>query len=191
MNDKLIAVLERYGSFSPTEKVLIKDRLNIVVLKPGEIFIKKDIVVDKIGFLVSGILRNYSVNSCGKEITVNFSSENEFITVINSFCYGRLTTGAVHAETKCTLLYLDRDDCDFLKENIEDWLNAMVLLAGEYLLEINIFMRVLINEDAKNSYLIFLENYPEVAKKVSLGHIASFLGITQSTLSRIRKQLVS
>lgn len=140
-------------------------------------------------FINKGAVRVYYLDKKGVETTTWLLLENELVISVYSFFKG--VSGFEHIETleDCTLIALHREKLDILYSRFMEF-----NLIGRKLTE-SYYIR---NEEQANSLrmLSATERYkeleksnPMILKRVALGYIASFLGITQETLSRIRKQI--
>ena len=118
-------------------------------------------------------------------------SENQFVTNITSFNEYTFSSGTIAAETDCLVLIIDRKCWELFAEQIENWNSIISKITSKTLLEKTNFQRQLINQDAKASYLSLLEQNPSIINRVPQTHIASFLGITKFSLSRIRNQIAN
>ncbi len=187
----LIAHLECFGKLSKEDKQLIFNYTYSQNLKKGEIFIKTSEIAHKIGFIISGVFRYFFYDMNGNEITSLFIKENQFVTNITSFNELIPSSGTISSETSSTIVIIDRDSWDFLSEKITNWNTIFSNISNKALLEKVNFQRKIINEDAINSYMHFVETHPTVIQRVPLTHIASFLGITKFSLSRIRNKIMA
>jgi CRP-like cAMP-binding protein len=136
-------------------------------------------------YIKKGLVRVYYYSGNGKEITAWFSAENTLVTAIDSFYYHKPT----------------RDNCEVLEDSVVYPINFSELelilnsekgarLAFYILYEITRKMTEYISsikfQSAEERYKALIKEYPAIQQRTSLGHIASYLGITQETLSRIR-----
>jgi CRP-like cAMP-binding protein len=155
-------------------------------LPKGQILLKEGQVCRNIYFIESGQLRTYYVKN-GKEINLNFSFENSFVTNLKSFLSGAPSAYYIKASEPTIvwkfnneqLLLLYRQSCE-----LESF--------GRKLLE-----RLLIKqEDHSNLFKLYspteryhyvAKYYPNLLQRVSLSQLASYLGISRETISRIRK----
>lgn len=188
--NELIKYLETFGTLSKEEKLYLTELIKVKEYKSGEIFLQSGQVAQEIGFIISGIFRYFFYDNKGNEITSYFMSERQFVTNVNSFNEYAFSSGSITAETDCIVLLIDRKSWEAFAEKIKNWNTIIASITHKTLLEKTNFQRKLINQDAKTSYLYFLEQYPTIIQRVPLIHIASFLGITKSSLSRIRKQII-
>ncbi|MCP4439615.1 MAG: Crp/Fnr family transcriptional regulator [Aureispira sp.] len=142
----------------------------------------------KLYFIEKGILRFYYYNDAGKDITHWFRFENSFITELDSFL--NKTESSYYIETlEETVVYSISLEgfyklSSLFPETEKIWNLALV----QFLLELGEKVKDLQFRDAPTRYSNLIEKHPDILQRVALGHIASYLGITQQSLSRIRKQ---
>jgi len=187
--EHLYTFIKQYMSLSSENEHIIKNNVTVLSVKPRENFIEVGDVANKIGFLIEGVVRFFFYNESGKEITSQFLIENDFVTNINSFYEYAPNTGTFQAETKCTIIVINREAWDLFCKDIPNWSQVMTKLNNTHLIQRSKFQRRLINEKANVRYDLFTKQFPTVMNNAHLGHISSFLGINQSTLSRIRKEV--
>ncbi|WP_372640583.1 Crp/Fnr family transcriptional regulator [Ancylomarina sp.] len=186
---ELIDYLKKFGDLSNNDISLISEHSVIKGFKMGDIFVEAGKNVNQVGFILSGVFRYFFYDKEGNEITSLFLSENDFVTNINSFNEYIPSSGTIIAETDCSVIIISREVWALYSENITNWNSIIQAITNKNLLAKTNFQRKLINQNAKTSYLDFLEKYPTIIQRVPLIHIASFLGITKFSLSRIRKQI--
>lgn len=148
--------------------------------------IKSGFIAKRIFFVEKGAIRSYHLKD-GNEIATWFTFENEFITSFYSFISSEPSHETIELLEDSILHALTFDD-----------LNALTIKYPEInhlyrkVLELNfVKQEKKLNErfdSAKDKYQNLMSKYPEILQRVPLGYIASYLGITQSTLSRIRKK---
>lgn len=187
--EKLIASLEQYGRLSKEDKELIHNHSEVQSYGQNEIFIKVGTIAHQVGFVLSGVFRYFFYDNEGNEITSVFMKEGDFVTNITSFNEYTPSSGTIMAETPCEVVLISRKNWKLFTEKISSWNKIIQAITNQVLLEKAQFQRQLINQDAKTSYLEFVKKYPTITQRVPLIHIASFLGITKFSLSRIRKQI--
>lgn len=188
---KLITYLETFGELSSQDKKIIIDHTYDKEIKIGETFIETGKIAHKIGFIIEGVFRYFFYDREGNEITSFFMMDNQFVTNIISFNELTPSSGTIIAETTCSVIIIDRNSWELLSDSIPAWNTIISTISSKVLLEKTNFQRQIINQDAKTAYLQFIEKYPTVVQRVPLIHIASFLGITKFSLSRIRKKILA
>lgn len=160
-------------------------------LKKGDFFVKEGTTCNEIAFVVSGSLRSFYYSTNSDEITYCLTFQNSFMTAYSSLILGTKTNENIEALTDVELLVLTKDQLHQLESSSVNSLRFSKLMAErEYIkLEQRIFL--LQKETAETRYFDLVKNHPEYIQSVPLIHLASYLGITQRHLSRIRKTKVA
>ena len=108
---------------------------------------------------------------------------------INSFNQKIPSSEYVQAVTDCTLFVFSTESLNDLSATIIQWYGIIYKITEKALVEKVNKLSPMLAEDAKTRYLNFLEKFPNLANRIPLSYLASYLGITQSSLSRIRKSI--
>ena len=152
----------------------------------GSILIRQGQRVDKIFFVIGGCLRSYCIDRNGKEHTLHFAIKNNWISDYI----------AIHGDESATLTIECLTESNIIEFNAKK-INGMLTLFPELepfqrgnleRLFVSLQKRILnqLQLTAAERYDLFLEQYPDVEQYTRNFHIASYLGITQESLSRIR-----
>lgn len=163
----------------------IAERLH---LSKGELLIREGEPQTRFVFLVEGILRGYFLDIGGRDITDCFTYQCG-APAVSCFSIGTSSAISVEALTSCELLSLPNDALTALMEEYPRLLwdyNCMLQQALRTHWEIR---TMLCQHTAMERYQWFLQTYPALADRVSNKYIASFLGMTPVTLSRLRRAL--
>ncbi len=187
MPSELIKILENRIALSQKEVRLITQNALERTYSKGDFFLQAPKVCHELGFVTSGILRYYTIDAEGNEATAMFIQENDFFMDLESYYNRTPSEGFIQAETEVRLVVFERAALDRLKSAIPGWSDAFKHIAQERLVSQLKFSQELIKLDARSSYALFLKHFPTIANRVPDGHLASFLGITKYTLSRIKK----
>jgi CRP-like cAMP-binding protein len=142
----------------------------------------------KIAYVAKGILRVYIVDHEGEEIVKNFIEEDNFFTDTESYEKSLPSVINVSAVTACVLLTLSKSDADLLSKKIPQWAYLMKMGAMQAMNDMIRKQNFLRIGNSIDKYYYFVKHFPVLAQQVPLKYIASYLSITQSSLSRIRKQ---
>lgn len=162
------------------------------------ITVPKNTTIEKAGripqyqyFIVSGIMRNFYLNDLGEEVITDLNNGPRFFTSYNHFVNRTISSENIECITECKLLRINRDDVDILyKKSII--LNTFTRLLLEKIFgEERNRIKELTTLTAKQRYLKFFEEQPNLIHKVPLQYIASYLGMKPETISRIRRKLLS
>lgn len=190
MDDKkvLIEELGTIGLSSKEFENLIKGYRKIE-LKKGDFLSKDGAVVKEYYFLISGFIRSFVIDFEGNEVTTNFYNSGDLILEEHSFFLQTPTKEYLQATENCVLWMKDLEtfNVDFnLYEGYRDWGRSHLVRNFFSLKERSLSM---ITDKASDRYKDLITKRPEIFLKASLKHIASFLGITDTSLSRIRKEV--
>ena len=189
IKNDLIQYLNNYIQLSKENAELIINHTEEKNYKASEFFIESGEKCNQMAFLISGVFRFCFIDNKGNEVTSYFMKENDFVCNITSFFEFSVSSGSIQAETNCSVVQFSRASWDLFCNTIPEWENSFQKIVNETLVTKINFQRSLLNLDAKDSYLQFLKTYPSILQRVPLNHIASFLGITPFSLSRIRKSI--
>lgn len=157
-------------------------------LKKGDYFLTSGTICREMAFIETGYLRMFNIAD-GKEITFWIGNDGRFITSLSSFVFESPNFWNIQAVTDCSLQVINRKDHFELCKQQAKWLEFdNVLLARSFaLLEQSMFAHL--HTTAQQRFEALLEENPSLFNHVPLQYIASMLGITPETLSRLRKNL--
>lgn len=190
MMEELINYILRFGQLNDRQIALVGEHVREIRLKRGEYFSEAGKVARQIGFLTDGILRVCHYNNKGEEFTRYFISENRFAVDLNSFHNEIPSAEYVEAVTDCTLLVISKSSFAELSGIITGWSDIFTRIITHALMGKVQASSTMLIQDATTRYLHFIEHNPGVANRIPLSALASCLGITQSSLSRIRKNIM-
>lgn len=185
----LIDYMLQFGNLNKQQTDLISSKATILELRKDEYFSEAGKIPRYVGFVLEGIFRFCYYNNKGEEITNYFVDENSFVADYQKFEASIAASDYVQAVTDCKLLVFSRENWSELSSIIMDWDKMVTKLFQKCLLETIERRSPLVSEDGTTRYLSFIEKFPTLANRVPLSYIASYLGITQQSLSRIRKNL--
>ena len=178
-------------SFTEKEEARLLSTLKKRTLAKGEFLLKEKQTVTDLYFINEGCLRTYSVDNTGKEHTLQFAIKGWWISDYIAL-FGRGSDQAV-SNIECikdaTVYSVSKKDFDTLL--IEVPLISQIHIRNMEYSYANFQKRKLegLTLSAKERYLNFIDAYPDIEQNVKNYHIASFLGITTESLSRIRKEI--
>ncbi len=140
-------------------------------------------------FIESGFVRSYALDTEGKDISTNFYTTGDIVIDWPSFFLRIPTKEATQALTDGVCWQLDYDSFQQLFHHSEAFREAgRTRLVGSYF-ELKNKSISMITDQAKDRYKRLLEEKPQIVQNVSLKQIATYLGITDTSLSRIRKEM--
>lgn len=144
-------------------------------------------ICNRLFFVESGLLRIYYIRE-GKEVTHAFRAEGDFTTTIDGFFEQRPTRYFIETIEPVTIRVISLSELNFLFDKYKEVERLGRIIGFRYVQEAGEHLYNLQFQSARDRYASLIKKHPAILKRVSLGSIASFLGITQETLSRIRGQ---
>jgi CRP-like cAMP-binding protein len=187
--EELVNYLLRFTQLNPTQIAFIESKTTTVELRKGDYFSEAGKVAKQVGFVTQGVLRVCFYNIKGDEFTRCFMPENRFAVDFNSFVNEFPCSEYVEALTDCTLLVFNRPEFLELSRTIPDWDQTMSKIMADAFRKKISDANEMLTADATARYLRFLDKNPGLANRIPLSAIASYMGITQQSLSRIRKNV--
>lgn len=178
-------IVEHLSPLSEQTRIDFEKRSTIESFEKGAILVKEGEYSDKLYFVLAGGIRAFYLKD-GKDISDWFAFENHFVCAINSFFMEIPSPHFIEALEPTTTLTLHRDDVQELCDLHHDFERVGRLSVTATMLTLQQRIVGLQFETAQNRYDFLLNQYPFIEQRVPLGNIASYLGITQETLSRVR-----
>ena len=159
--------------------------------RKGEFLTQVGEVDRYVWFIESGILRIYEEVPDGTEQTFYFFSAGSLMADPESFNQQTPVKASIQTVTNCRTRALSYDGFQRLLHEVPAWGPTVQRIVERGLLEKVQKRSRLLYEDAKTRYVRLMVEQPDVTQQVPLGMIASYLGITLPSLSRLRKQLAT
>jgi CRP-like cAMP-binding protein len=185
--EALINYLLLFGHLNQQQIDLIKSKLVLKEIRKDEYYHEAGKIPREVIFLKEGIMRVCYYNNKGDEITKYFIEENNFLADINSYNQEIPSTEYIQAITACQYYSFSKSVMKELSMTIIAWDSIVAKITAKGLADKVNKISPMMAESARERYLSFLEKFPDLANRIPLSYIASYLGITQSSLSRIRK----
>jgi len=190
LSENLIQQYLKQLSYStPLEKDFIKQHLSVKFYKKGDYFLESGQVQTEMGFICSGLIRRFYINEKGNQITTGFTKENEYITDYPAFIRQRASKYYLQCLEPTTIVNLPYK---IIQECYTKFRNSEMqgrLIAENVLTILNDRVESFLFNTAEERYLKFISENPDLIQRVSLTHLASFLGVERQSLSRIRGKL--
>ncbi|WP_445453957.1 Crp/Fnr family transcriptional regulator [Flavobacterium sp. 25HG05S-40] len=162
-----------------------------VIFKKNDYLLQQGTIEKKYWFVESGFIRSYIVDTDGNDITFNLYAETDVVIDYPSFFFFAPTRENLQALTDCVCWEINFNDFQELFGQIPNFRDQQRgLLVGSYF-ALKKHSISLIADQAKDRYLKLLKSKPHIVQNVSLKHIATFLGVTDTSLSRIRKEIAT
>jgi len=158
-------------------------------VKKRQFLLQEGDVCWQLAFVNSGCLREYTVDHKGDEHIIQFAIEDWWISDFNSFLSGEPTKHNIDALENSDLLVIDKSARENLFESVPKMERFFRLLMEANYIATHKRINQALSASAEERYLAFIQNYPKMVEQIPQNQIASYLGITPQSLSRIRKEL--
>jgi len=185
----LFNYLQLFQPISVEDWLLIQASLTIRRVNENDELLQKGQTAREMFFVRNGVLRIVKHTDTGNDMTVFFLNENCFCTFIDSFANNTPIHESLQASCDTDLIILTKKNLYTLYEKLPYLRELLGHIVQQSLLNKITTRNMFMGQNASNRYRTFLQHQPDIALRVSLGDIASYLGITQQSLSRIRQKI--
>ncbi|KYH07434.1 cyclic nucleotide-binding protein [Chryseobacterium cucumeris] len=186
-------VLENYlwstGQLSTEEVNFSLQFFKPIRLKKGDFFIREDESCRYIGFIVCGGVKAYALDKDGKENVTCFKFENEFVTSFQEFVQQKKSIRSIRAIEDSIIYRINFPDYQQLLTHVTAWNEVIKSVMELEYSQKESYMINYNNRSALDKYSYILTNEPILVKRVATQDLASYLGITQRSLTRAKGQI--
>ena len=189
MHEVLIKSIRSRIALSEEEAELIKTKLIPKKARKRQYLLNAGDVCQYLIFVERGLLRSFADDDEGSEHTMQFALEGWWISDMASFFSGDETKYNIEALEESELLQLSRQAMDDVMDLVPRMQRYFLDLMQNHIIALQRRIAVTQSMTAEERYLKLMEINPALINRASQQHIASYLGITPETLSRIRKQV--
>ena len=184
-----IEYILQFGNLNQRQAEFISKKANELELSKDEYYWEAGKAVKQTGFITEGVLRVYYYTNNGEENTRYFVDENHLILDGPVSAANYIPSEYLQAVTDCKLIVFSKKDWKEISDTIVGWDNIIQKIITKHHAEKLERRSPLVSQDATTRYLEFMETFPMLVNRIPLSFIASYLGITQQSLSRIRKKI--
>lgn len=179
--------IHQFGPFSEQQMETLLSRLKHLTVKKDGYLVREEQVCRTFYFVNRGSFRHYRIEDDGTEATLNLYVEGEWVFEYKSFISQQPSAAIIQAAEDSEVFSLSGWD-----------FHELIKISDLYFRLGKIFGQAIQNQDYQHNrlspeekYALLLENKPQLLQKFPLKHIASYLGMTPETLSRVRKKISS
>ncbi len=181
-------ILNKAYPLSKQEEKLIEQNLYIEECTPKQFILRANEISRRIGFILDGLVRIYFYDSDGNEVIRCFHKKGHFFG-LSGYIDQEMSGDYIQALTKSKILFLNKSNDEYLNETINNWSLITRKITEISLFEKNKTATEIFHRDAEGRYKYFISSFGQASNQLPLKDIASYLGIKQQSLSRIRKNM--
>jgi len=182
--------LSKNITLTEADKTIFSQQVTVKKLRKRQYLLQEGEICKSVAFVSKGVLRSYLVDEKSNEHIIQFAPEGWFISDLYSFItedYSNLNIDAIESSelilmSKAAHVYLEKAVPAFFKFNYMQYRGAYIALQKR--------LTDMFTLSAEEKYIKLLNIYPDIMQRVPQHMIASYLGLTPETLSRVRKKLV-
>ncbi len=189
MTELEVYIKSYLGITRPDDLQLLMEKFKLTTMKKGEYFLKTGRYCDKLSFVQSGLIRVYALSD-DREVTQWISSKGFFVTDLASLVFNVPARWTIQTLSDVELYTISKEDYHNLKHHVPQWpeLEKLFIAKCFTMLEDRIFSHL--SMSAEERYQLLFEQQPDLFNQVPLQYLASMLGMTPETFSRVRKKMM-
>ena len=191
MKGKFKEYIRRHIEMNDEEFELLSSEIQEQFYKKGSILLAQHVIDTTTYFVTKGLLRSYSIDHAGKEHIIQFAPENWWISDRNGFFFNEPAMFFIDAIEDTEVIHINKaffEKAEKLVPAFSRWNNRALQNSIRFMQR---RINLLLGATAEVRYLDFIKLYPNLALRVPQTLIASYLGITPESLSRVRKELAA
>jgi CRP-like cAMP-binding protein len=181
---------ENSGKVNAIKAKEISEYFEVKEVAKGDLFLKEGQISNEYLILEDGFMRAYSFDPGGNEVTTAFHNNSYPVFEVASFFNRTPSRENIQALTDCSGWFITYEQLNMLFHGIPEFrdFGRSILVKGFASLKTR--MLSMITETAEERYVSLMQSNPEIFQQAPLKQIASYLGITDTSLSRIRKEMI-
>ena len=180
--------IERLVKLSDDDKEVFESLFKADTVKKNQIILEKGQVCKFEYFILKGCLRSFYIDENLIEHTTMFAIEGWWTGNLKSFVRNTPSDFIIQAQEQTTVIKIHQERIEELYRRIPRFERYFRILLQNRLLATQDRVSNHLSAPASERYIQFIAQYPEIEKRVALKHIASYLGITPTYLSRLRRK---
>ncbi len=191
MNKEVLLNFIQHSLPIPTQTAgYIADQFDEKRIAKSAYFLKEGTVSDEYLFLVDGFMRAFTFDTEGNEVTTYFYAENRVVFEASSFFMRTISTENIQALTDCTGYTITFDKLNRLFHSVPEFREFGRMMLVKEFAAFKQRTLSMINKKAEDRYADLMESNRAIFQHAPLKYIASYLGVTDTSLSRIRREFL-
>ena len=171
------------------ERELIQNYLTLKKLRKRQYLLQEGDVCKSVAFVEKGALRLYKVTEDGTEHIVQFALEGQFLTDLYSFFVNEPSIYNIDSIEDSELVLITRSASDELRKLSSKYQEFIFQETSEAYIQLERRMTSVISLSLQERYQELTTHYPNIIQRLPQHMVASYMGLTPETLSRVRKKI--
>lgn len=163
--------------------------LQFKTIEKGSILLQQGDICQYSFFVSKGLLRSYTIDENGKEHIIQFAPENWIISDRSSFYFNEASELFIDAIEETEIVLIDKNFINAAAEISTTFRQQDTVALHSHIRQLQKRVNLLLGATAEQRYLDFITIYPSLTLRIPQWMMASYLGATPETLSRVRKEL--
>jgi CRP-like cAMP-binding protein len=189
MYDRYFQEFRKKVLLTQEEQELIKNYLTVKKIRKRQYLLQEGDVCKFVAFVETGAMRLYRVNEDGSEHIVVFGLDGSFMTDLYSFLTNEPSTYNIDAIEGSELVLITRSASDELRKISLKYQEFIFQTTSEAYIQLERRISSTISLSVEERYKELTSNYPDIIQRLPQHMIASYMGLTPETLSRVRKRI--
>jgi CRP-like cAMP-binding protein len=181
--------MAKFESFDQNEINAIIEKTDVESFSKGTVILKEGEVCTRCYFVLTGCIRQYQIVN-GEEKTSAFFTEGQASVQYSSYLKGSQSEYYLSCVEDCTLIVGTREQEQKLHKQYPKLVHLIHTLMPQDYSKVEDRLSSMINSSPEERYLNLIKNQPELLARVPLNQIASYIGVTPESFSRIRKRIL-
>ncbi|MCO5247807.1 MAG: Crp/Fnr family transcriptional regulator [Chitinophagales bacterium] len=181
--------LRSHADIDPNIIGQLLGQCSIQKVAKGDFLLRTDERCKHSFFVEIGLLKQYIIDSKGKEHIIQFAPEDWIVSDRESIFYDQPSTYFIQAVEDTFVSTISQEEIDRLSLSSPEFMKFNNRLLNNHIRQLQKRIIQLLGASAEERYLDFIKVYPDLTQRIPQTLIASFLGITPESLSRVRKEL--
>jgi CRP-like cAMP-binding protein len=189
MLDSFKTYFQSKNNLTDEQFLSISGSLQFKKVEKGSILLHQGDICHFSFFVSKGLLRSYTIDQTGKEHIIQFAPENWIISDRSSFYFNEPSELFIDAVEETEIVFIDKKFINAAAETSATFRKQDNTALHNHIRQLQKRVNLLLGATAEQRYLDFIAIYPSLTLRIPQWMIASYLGITPETLSRVRKEL--
>jgi CRP-like cAMP-binding protein len=189
MLDSFKTYFQSKNKLTDEQFLSISTTLQFKTIEKGFILLNQGDICHYSFFVSKGLLRSYTIDENGKEHIIQFAPENWIISDRSSFYFNEASELFIDAIEETEIVLIDKNFINSAAEISSTFRQQDTVALHSHIRQLQKRVNLLLGATAEQRYLDFIAIYPSLTLRIPQWMMASYLGITPETLSRVRKEL--